>query len=642
MVEKKGKNQKGSLKMKELLKKLTSAFLAVVIAVTSLPFVTANVEATDRTVSDVVSWIKARADEGWNVDVDGAYGCQCVDLIYAYYEYLGYARCGGSAYQYAYGSFGIPSGSGWYKDTTPSPGAIIVWPGNVWTGQWTTSDAGHVGLVYAVEGSTVYTVETNLSAPYNGGPARYCTRYPQNAIYIHPDFPGTTPPPPIKYSTITPGTYFLINKYDGKALTLANNEDWNTNNVHGYQASWTNRGQQMVITEAPDGYKIRPLDSTRLVQPYGDHVFEGANVNIYDDVNDSSQWWKFEKTDGGYFIRNTQNTNLILTNSFPNDGNTVIWSYAGGSDQIWELVPAQLPSKPVVKGMKSTYTTSENITVQWDGDGYNTNMYAAILFKKVNGTYNQVLLKNDISQGYSLNSDYTFEEGEYKLNVIGANTNLLIEYGGYYMNTFSDAFTFSVKKSSSGNASALKATGTNAAVGGNLTISLSIDKTKLSGLDFDLIYDSSKLKFIGTSNAAFENEQINEITTGKIKAAYYSSDSAYTGKLVDLKFEVIAKNEGTADIMINPTMAMNENNTVIELNPTSYTAIISSSFMLGDVDNDGKISSRDARLAHRAAVGLEGLTPAQFSAADADKDGRITSRDARLIHRAAVGLEKLS
>ena len=62
----------------------------------------------------------------------------------------------------------------------------------------------------------------------------------------------------------------------------------------------------------------------------------------------------------------------------------------------------------------------------------------------------------------------------------------------------------------------------------------------------------------------------------------------------------------------------------------------------GDVDNDGEITSADARLALRASVGLENtITPGSdaYLAADADGDGEVTSGDARLILRASVGLE---
>lgn len=77
-------------------------------------------------------------------------------------------------------------------------------------------------------------------------------------------------------------------------------------------------------------------------------------------------------------------------------------------------------------------------------------------------------------------------------------------------------------------------------------------------------------------------------------------------------------------------------------------------YKLGDIDNDGKITASDARLALRAAVGLTGdkdtknqpidftnKTGRAFLAADADKDGKISAADARLILRACVSLEKL-
>ena len=60
-----------------------------------------------------------------------------------------------------------------------------------------------------------------------------------------------------------------------------------------------------------------------------------------------------------------------------------------------------------------------------------------------------------------------------------------------------------------------------------------------------------------------------------------------------------------------------------------------------DADGDGRITSADARLALRRAVGLETCqegSPA-FLACDADGDGSVTAADARLILRAAVGLD---
>ena len=69
---------------------------------------------------------------------------------------------------------------------------------------------------------------------------------------------------------------------------------------------------------------------------------------------------------------------------------------------------------------------------------------------------------------------------------------------------------------------------------------------------------------------------------------------------------------------------------------------VSAAGRLGDVDNDGEITSGDARLALRASVRLETVTPDMLQRADIDKNGEIESSDARMILRASVHLEDLS
>jgi len=69
---------------------------------------------------------------------------------------------------------------------------------------------------------------------------------------------------------------------------------------------------------------------------------------------------------------------------------------------------------------------------------------------------------------------------------------------------------------------------------------------------------------------------------------------------------------------------------------------IPAAYKPGDVDSNGKVDSTDARLALRAAVGLDKLSDTQAKAADVDKNNKVDSTDARLILRAAVGLDKLA
>ena len=62
-------------------------------------------------------------------------------------------------------------------------------------------------------------------------------------------------------------------------------------------------------------------------------------------------------------------------------------------------------------------------------------------------------------------------------------------------------------------------------------------------------------------------------------------------------------------------------------------------YVLGDVDMDGKIRSKDARLALRAAAKLDVLDGAALLLADVNEDGNVRANDARAILRIAAQLD---
>lgn len=61
----------------------------------------------------------------------------------------------------------------------------------------------------------------------------------------------------------------------------------------------------------------------------------------------------------------------------------------------------------------------------------------------------------------------------------------------------------------------------------------------------------------------------------------------------------------------------------------------------GDIDGDGKVTTEDALVALRGAMGLMTLNDEQIAHADVDGDGRLTTEDALLIVRASMGLLEL-
>ena len=54
-------------------------------------------------------------------------------------------------------------------------------------------------------------------------------------------------------------------------------------------------------------------------------------------------------------------------------------------------------------------------------------------------------------------------------------------------------------------------------------------------------------------------------------------------------------------------------------------------YLLGDVNADGKINARDAKLVLQYFNGQVTLTAEQQARADVNKDGKINARDAKLI-----------
>ena len=207
----------------------------MIVSIVPFGTISASAAANKHTQSEAIEWIKERGNENWWQDVDDYYGCQCVDLILAYYRYLVGYSVSGNAKDYLWSK--LPDG--WWRDNTPSPGAIIVWGGYTWTGQWTTGKNGHVGLVHAVSGSTVYTVETNTGRTNGSGKAagaKYRTRVNCNATYIHPNFSNEkpTPTPTPAPSKPTLASISATNIAKGKAVTFS----WNsTDRATGYKVA---------------------------------------------------------------------------------------------------------------------------------------------------------------------------------------------------------------------------------------------------------------------------------------------------------------------------------------------------------------------------------------------------------------------
>ena len=92
--------------------------------------------ATSRTPEDAINWLNSV--NGQAIDWDGVYGAQCVDLIKAYYNYLGVTPVTGNGKDYATNA--LPSGWSRVQGGTPQKGDILVY------GASSSNQYGHVAI----------------------------------------------------------------------------------------------------------------------------------------------------------------------------------------------------------------------------------------------------------------------------------------------------------------------------------------------------------------------------------------------------------------------------------------------------------------------------------------------------------------
>jgi hypothetical protein len=123
-----------------------------------------TVYATSQTAAAAIAWVQAQVSH--SIDYDGAYGAQCVDLIKAYYNYLGVSPVSGNGCDYATNS--LPSGWSRIKGAAPQKGDILVYSGN------SSNPYGHVAI-YESDYATYHQnfnghsyVEKITSIKYNG------------------------------------------------------------------------------------------------------------------------------------------------------------------------------------------------------------------------------------------------------------------------------------------------------------------------------------------------------------------------------------------------------------------------------------------------------------------------------------------
>ena len=311
--------------MKKRILNLLLAFFLIAAIVSG-----AAMPVSALTQSNVESWMNARI--GKSLDYDGSYGAQCVDVFnYYLHDLFGISNpIGMYPVQYAYQIYDYNAPAGWSKlgPGNYQVGDIVIW--NKGNG----STTGHVGIVYSVNGGVVQIFQQR----YNGS-----EKVTVNTIHYTNLIRGVFRPPlqseTINYANISLGKYFIRNNGTGTYLCIS--ESGNGSNVMVWNRGSNTYEFEMELLSAGTGYRISPTCSDKLLNVDSNAVANGNNVNIFRDGNNSTQWWRFQPVNGGYVIRNVQNSSVCL--SIDSNGyNVYVTTYTGAANQIWSLEPTTI------------------------------------------------------------------------------------------------------------------------------------------------------------------------------------------------------------------------------------------------------------------------------------------------------------
>lgn len=197
----------------------------------------------------------------------------------------------------------------------------------------------HYAIYLYTSGSNVYVYGGNEDGKckviYGAAYAKSSVKYVYRASN-YDSVNSSTPTPDIDWVTGLAGQYYLESKDTGYWLSVSESKDASTQPINTWGTWWENFRVKLVASG--DGYKINfPLVSSLLMNPYSDTPTVGTKVNLYKDVNNSTQWWGFEKVGDAYAIRCMYNPSVVLTSN--GTAQATLTTYTGAANQLWYLHP---------------------------------------------------------------------------------------------------------------------------------------------------------------------------------------------------------------------------------------------------------------------------------------------------------------
>lgn len=318
-------------------KRILSVVLCLCMVMGMVPAITqiAQASTNGHTQAEAVQWVKARADEHWEIN-DGSGMTQCTEFIWAYYEYLLGYHVGGHAYHYLGNTYGACP-SGWTRPdkSTVQPGDIVIWDQHASFNARRSDYAlqyGHIGIVVSVNGNSMQTAEANTYGSTRGAVQyKYDREVSCISGIIRPDWPSPQP----TASTVNLGNdFYAYISYNGTYLQTSGiitendqNMDIQTQPTSSIAAIWH------FIRQSDGSYKIKNVFSEDWVlDVQGGNAGNGMKVRMwFEDHGAACQRWYIMQSQGSSTYR------IVSALRYPDELYSIdLHNAAGSKVQLWQ------------------------------------------------------------------------------------------------------------------------------------------------------------------------------------------------------------------------------------------------------------------------------------------------------------------
>ena len=628
--------------MKHSLKKLISSLLTVIMVfgvLTVVPFTVNAASFTPRTTAPDSSNANYYSSNPFYQSGYGMPNCTC----YAYgraYELLGSKprlSTGNAGYWWWYNK-----NNGIYSyGSTPKLGAIACWDKY-------DQNQGHVAVVEAIDGNTVTISESHYRSTFfdtrtiTANSSNYLTsmRF-LGYIYIG-DF-DTNPPDPVDLGTDFYA--YIMNTNSWKPLV----NDGSHNACFNYDV-YENQKIWHFIKKSNGSYKIISLFDNNALDVDLGKSDSGTDVGVWTDSNTTNQEWFIYGSSAQFYLKpNCSDCVLDMTGGKYYDGvNAQIFTKNGTDAQLFQIWKVDIVGDFSIKSTVDNNIVNLDWTPSNNAEGYKVNIWNTDLIEDTpycscvttNTHFSKELPKGNYRVCvFSYNNSSEKASNIIYITIKDVITSIDIDSLGFELSLSSNSYTYDGKAKTptvtikndtttlikdtdytveySNNINAGTATVTVIGIGnytGTLTKTFIINKAQQT---VNATISSNTIDIGNTSTIIASGQGTISYTSSNTDIATVNNSGIVTGI-----------SAGTATITVTAT----GNNNYNEASKT-FTVLVKSAHVLGDVNSDGIVSIADATELQKYLANIIDFDDEQLAVADTNGDGSVSIADATQIQK---------